>query len=894
MRLCGRVLSRRDLPVRTLIVERLTGWELVDPEAAATEPEEATEPTSEGALAPRALTAEQEHAVGRRSEPLLLAAGAGSGKTSVLVERFVRAVREDGIAPERILAITFTERAAGELRERVRARLLELGEMGAARALDGAFVGTFHGFCARILREHARAAGLAEEHEILDEGLVGRLRRQAFAQALGQFVGDGHRSEAVDLIAACTADRARASVLGIYAELRSRGARAPRLPSPWPGREPVGQAELLAAAELDEAGKLQARRVEEAGARAIVLWDELLALFGERYDAAKRARDGVDFDDLELLAGELLAGEEQLRRTWAERFELLMVDELQDVNPRQLALVSMLERENLFTVGDEWQSIYGFRHADVGLFRDRDARLAPLGQSVRLLHNFRGHPELLGAVNAVFARRFGESYVPLRAGREGEREASAQREPRVELLLTDRRGWKAARAVLAAAPDGPSSGAADWREAEALALARRVGELVHGGRASAGQVAVLLRGMGDVDCYEQALRAQGLHTVASAGSFWARQEVADLLAYLRALADPGDELALYGVLAAPPVGLSSDSLALLARAARERECGVWEVARHPEGAAAATGGGTGGVAESPPQSSERRRSAEHCAWLEREREQADELTLAQLLERAIARGAHAVRLCAEEDGARRLANVHKLIELAGEWERSEGRDLRGFLDEAAFQQGAGGMGFPASAETTAEPDARVEEQAPVQAVRLMSVHAAKGLEFDVVCVADLGRAPSVGVPDLLVEGDRVGVRLLALDDPEPRPALDYARLAQERREAQAQEEDRIVYVAMTRARERLLLSGAVDFSSWPRERPGAPPIAWLGPALAPELPALCAEAVRRSPEDASQPADAADPAGGDRMAGDRLAPVLSVDGTDVPLRCRLNTPVAAA
>lgn len=867
-------------------MERLTGWESVDPEVGASEPEGATQPAT-GALAPPTLTAEQEHAVGRRNEPLLLAAGAGSGKTSVLVERFVRAVREDGVAPGRILAITFTERAAGELRERVRARLLALGETAAAGASEGAFIGTFHGFCARILRAHARAAGLVEDHEILDEGLAGRLRRQAFAQALGSFVSDGHRIEAVDLVAAYTADRARATVLGVYAELRSRGQRAPRLPPPQPGREPVGQAELLAAAELGEAAAREARAVDEAGARAVVLWDELLIGFGERYDAAKRARDGVDFDDLELLAGELLAGDERIRNAWAERFELLMVDELQDVNPRQLQLVNMLERENLFTVGDEWQSIYGFRHADVDLFRDRDARLAPLGQSLRLAHNFRGRPQLLGAVNAVFARRFGESYIPLRVGREGEREASpAHGEPHVELLLTDRRGWSGAGARVAPAGALPS-GAAGWREAEALALARRVRELIDDGRASPGQVAVLLRGMGDIDCYEQALRAQGLRTLASAGSFWARQEVADLLAHLRALADPGDELALYGVLACPPVGLSSDALALLARAARERECGVWEVARHSDARAAGAG------AVDPLTGGGRERAAEHCAWLEGERELAGELTLAQLLERAIEHGAHAARLRVDEDGARRLANVHKLIGLAGEWERSEGRDLRGFLDEAAFQQGAGGMGFPASTETTAEPDAPVEGQAPLDAVRLMSVHAAKGLEFDVVCVADLGRAPSAGVPDLLVEGERVGVRLLELADPEPRPALDYARLARERREAQAREEDRIVYVAMTRARERLLLSGAVDFSSWPRERPGAPPIAWLGPALAPELPALCAEVMRHIREESAPPADGAESAGGDRVAEDRLAPVLRVDGTDVPLRCRLNTAVAA-
>jgi ATP-dependent helicase/nuclease subunit A len=904
-----------------VIVERLTGWELVDPTFGAGESEPQPAEQATVLVAPRRLTAEQEHAVGRRGEPLLLAAGAGSGKTSVLVERFVRAVREDGIAPEQILAITFTERAAGELRERVRARLLQLGETGAARGLDAAFIGTFHGFCARILREHAREAGLREEpaHEILDEGLAGRLRRQAFAQALGEFVQDG-RDEAVDLVAAYTADRARASVLGIYAELRSRGQRSPRLPRPQPGRAPVGQAELLAAAELDEAAAAQARAVDEAGARAIVLWDELLMRFGERYEAAKRAREGLDFDDLELLAGELLAGDAQIRNAWAERFELLMVDELQDVNPRQLALVSMLERENLFTVGDEWQSIYGFRHADVDLFRQRDARLAPLGQSLRLAHNFRGRPQLLQAVNAVFAGRFGEAFLPLRAGRESERESMAQSEPLIELLLSDRRGWSGVRGSAAGAETGIAcagtavagsgagggSGAADWREAEALALARRVRELIDRGQASAGGVAVLLRGMGDIDCYEQALRGQGLHTLASAGSFWARQEVADLLAHLRVLADQADELALYGVLAAPPVGLSSDALALLARAARERECGVWDVASDPD--AQAQGPGVVGLLAG----AEGERTLAHCAWLQAERESAEELTLAQLLERAIERG---VRVRADEDEPRRLANVHKLIGVAGEWERSEGRDLRGFLDEAAFQQRAGGMGFLAGADTTAEPDAAMVSEAPLDAVRLMSVHAAKGLEFDVVCVADLGRAPSAGVPDLLVEGERVGLRLLELADPEPFPALDYAQLAGERREAQAAEEDRIVYVAMTRARERLLLSGAVDFTSWPRERPGAAPIAWLGPALAPQLPALCAEAVRHGSEDAdpvgeaglagmagsagvagaageAAPVGGTDPASVNPATEDRLTPLLSVEGTDVPLRCRLNTPAA--
>ena len=899
-----------------------------------------------------APTLEQDQAIGRRAEPLHVAAGAGSGKTAVLVERFVRAVHEDQVPPDRILAITFTERAAGELRARAMSRLRALGQDEAAAATGRAFVGTFHGFCARLLRAHAGQAGIEADFAIFDESKASRLRRQAFAEALGEFVGApparaaGEKSgaavapgagaavtsgpvaavapgagegvalgsgksvaagsgESVDLIAAYTADRARVNVLGLYAELRSQGQRTPRLPAPKLDQEPAAGRPRLSSEDERRAQRL----LDELGLRSLGLWARLLEGFGERYEAAKRARKGLDFDDLELIAGELLHGDEELRDRWAERFELLMVDELQDVNPRQLALVGALERTNLFTVGDEWQSIYRFRHADVGLFRARHEQLAPLGQSLRLTRNFRGRAELLEAVNAVFGKRFGERFTPLRPGREAAREREAKGEPKVELLLSDRRGW-------------PQAGAQGWRAAEAKALAGRIAGLVRCGATRPGEVAVLVRGTADIDCYEQALRAEGLQTVASAGAFWERQEVADLLAYLRVLADPADEIAAYGALAAPPVELSTDGLALLARAARERAESLLETARGwgtaragtgvgngpgPAGPAGAGAGGAGGGAPSARVFNGDRSNAEvlgedgervasYCAWLDSQRQQAAQTPLAELLERAIAHFELPARLAAGEDGALRLANVRKLVDLAADWERSEGHDLRGFLEEAAFQQRQGGR--LASAEAIAEPDALVSaadmsaagsatslsavgvsmggaslgaSAAESEAVALMSVHAAKGLEFEVVCVADLGRAPSMGVPDLLVSGERVGVRLVGLEDPEPRPALQYAELSSERREAQAEEEDRIVYVAMTRARERLVLSGAVDFAAWPRERPGAAPIAWLGPALAGELPALCAEAVRAP------------------LAGPReILAELTVDGTDVPLRCRLN------
>ena len=755
------------------------------------------------------LTDEQERAVVRRSEPLLLSAAAGSGKTSVLVERFVRAVREDGLAPGRILAITFTERAAGELRERVRARFLELGEREAARDTEAAFVGTFHGFCARLLRSHPLMAELDPDFAILDEGLAGRLRGRAFSAALREFLR-GERSDAVDLIGAYGVDRVQAMIASVYAQLRSQGQRLPRLPTaavPARGSGPPG-------GELEGEDPPRGDADVEA-ARACALLDELLRGFGGAYEELKHGRGAVDFDDLELSAGELLIERESVRVAWSERFELLMVDEFQDTNPRQLAILRALERENLFTVGDELQSIYGFRHADVNLFRTRRAELAGRGGSLALTRNFRSRPALLQAVNAVFDARFSD-FGELVAGRE-DAENGDGGEPPIELLLSDRAGWDASPQLAARIAEGLPS-APLWRQAEARLLAQRVAELVARGHARAGEVVILLRAVGDLDVYERALQLNGLRTLASVGGFWDDQQVGDLLAYLRALANPLDEEALYAALASPLAGLSRDGLALLARTARAGRSGAWETAL----------GALAGSVEIGLAPADHETLAAFCGLLRGERASASRRTLSELLERAIGAGSYREHVLGLEWGERRLANVHKLLRLARRFESSEGRDLRGFLDHVAHLL---------DARSGAEPDAPVEASEP-DAVRLMSIHSAKGLEFPVVCVADLGRAQNTRVGDLLIDGESVGLQLLRLDGAGGTPALDFERLAERRRAAEAEEEDRIVYVSMTRARERLLLSGAVDFERWPEERQGASTISWLGPALVDDLPAL--------------------------------------------------------
>jgi ATP-dependent exoDNAse (exonuclease V) beta subunit len=425
----------------------------------------------------------------------------------------------------------------------------------------------------------------------------------------------------------------------------------------------------------------------------------------------------------------------------------------------------------------------------------------------------------------------------------------------VELLLTVRRGWECsahARTIAGELPPAPL-----WRKAEARLLAERIAELVAGGEAHLRDIVVLLRAAGDLPVYERALQDLGLRTLAAVGSFWGHQQVADLLAYLRALANPLDELALYGTLASPLVGLCSDTLALLALHARRRGVGVWDAVlslcegehgdRAPDGELVLDlptperGPGDRACAGEPAldlPTPERERLGSFARRFASERRVMSAYGVADLLLRAIAASGYESHVRALDWGERRLANIHKLLRLARRFEAAEGRGLRAFLDYVAHR-GALAVGEPQAPSGGAEPDA----------VRLMTIHAAKGLEFPVVCVADLGRATNGAPPDLLVEGERVGLRLVGLDGGEPRACLHYEELCEERRRAEQAEEERIVYVAMTRARERLLLSGAADFARWPAERPagraGGPPISWLVPALAPELPE-CARTLQRA------------------------------------------------
>ena len=799
-----------------------------------------------------AFTPEQCAAIRSRTGASLLAANAGSGKTAVMVERFAAAVRDDGVPVSGILALTFTEKAAGEFSERLKRRLSELGEAEHARAVDAAWIGTIHGFCARVLRAQPLAAGLDPRFQVLDEPAATRIAGTAFEDALNAW---GRSAAAIDL-AASYGPALRDLVLGAYASLRARGHARPRLEIPGE-KPPPDPAPLLAAAEAAQADlklagagvrvcaardaleacrallapsasgtsspgasgtpssgsagasasagaaprvpfpgelgaaemKRGAKALESAACEAyrdawaahraacgeyharsaLQLIDGLLDRFGEIYEAAKAARAAVDFEDLELRTRDLLA-DPATRRRWAERFALIMVDEFQDTNGVQLEILEALERDNLFAVGDEFQSIYRFRHADVGIFRGRAETLG--ADRVRgLAVNFRSREELLDVLNATFSPELGDRFAPLRAGRVETSPDGVMRlfdlappsgAPPVELLVTDTKRWDELDERLGLAGGGDQA----WRRAEARLVAHRLREEVDAGRRP-GDCVVLVRATGSLRLLEQALEEQGLPTYVVGGrGYWSQEQVRDGLAWLRALANPHDETALLTVLASPFCGAGADALILLADAGRQAGRGLWgalqelaaeangdpggeiaasrgdaadgmapwggagEVtASRGEAAAGGSGGGASILARLAPVAGEEvARIVGVARLLAAERGRAERAPLEVLLERAIAATGYDLAVLARPGGDRRLANLRKLMRLAREFERAEGRDLRGFLADAAARDLA----------EAREGEAALESEG-LDAVRLMTIHRAKGLEFPVVCVADLGR-----------------------------------------------------------------------------------------------------------------------------------------------------------
>ncbi len=814
-------------------------------------------------------TPEQAAAIAAAGHDVLVEAGAGTGKTGVMVDRYCRLVCEEGVSPDAILAFTFTEKAAAELRQRIRAELARRAEAGSEPArrllggIDGAWVTTIHGFCNRLLAGHPVAAGIDPHFRVLDAPEAERAAREAFEEALEEFLAASGESRK-DTVAAFEVDGLRAIVAGAHAELRSRGLAEPRLPEPPPSdaAAAIRRAAEAATEALEELKPSDPKRerleralvVLEGGAERLPSLDELAALrtdsrakgvtayreaieaaiartaeageggvsyrhlaillelFSSRFEAAKERRSGVDFEDLQILAARLLERGE-IGAAYRSRFSHLMVDEFQDTNRLQLRLIEALHGpgSELMTVGDELQSIYGFRHADLEVFREQRRMIAerPDAETMELSGNFRSRPEVIGAVNALGAALLGDSYRPLRVGAAPQPATLPGESPAVELLLTARDGWDAEGIDLTPATDGRTPLNC---LAEARFLAARLRALADSG-IERGEMVVLLRAFTHIDAYEDSLERAGLRPYVVGGrGYWSQQQVADVCALLATIANPLDDQALFGALASPACGLAPDTLWLL-RAAAGQGRHVWPAVER------AVGSGETELAE-PERLGQIPEAelallggfAETLAGL---RERGTRLPLAGLIEAAVTETGYDLAVLMRPSGEARFANVRKLMRLAAEFEAREGRDLRGLLDFLASRAETG---------TEAQAATAVEGHG---GVRIMTIHNAKGLEFGVVAVPDLSRSLLAGSrPPLLAigregEAPRVGMQLRRLGAVSIN-LYGYAELCEEARERDAEEGLRLFHVAATRARERLILSGVVKPEAGSEAKPGTP------------------------------------------------------------------------
>jgi ATP-dependent helicase/nuclease subunit A len=817
----------------------------------------------------RAPTTEQAAAIAASGRNVLIEAGAGTGKTGVMVDRYCRLVCEDGVSPEAVLAFTFTDKAAAELRQRIREELELRAEAGSERArellggLGSAWVTTIHGFCNRLLAAHPVAIGIDPRFRVLDAPEAERAAREAFDEALEEFLagGDDAREQTV---AAFDIAGLRAMVCGAHAELRSRGVADPRLGRPPtadagaalraaadaaaatleelrptdPNRESLELAaailpaqggdapsldRLVALCTESKAKSLAAYReaIEAAVARTAEAGEggaayrhvaELMELFSARFAVAKERRAGIDFEDLQILAVRLLEQTETgaAHRT---RFSHLLVDEFQDTNRLQLRLIEALRGPDskLMVVGDELQSIYGFRHADLDVFREqrRAIEVADDGEAIALSGNFRSRPELIGAFNAIGEKLLGDGYRPLRVGAPAQHPAPLGEGPAVELLLTGRDGWDAETIELEPAIDArtPLN-----QLAEARFLAGRLRELADAG-VERSEMVVLLRAFTHLDAYEDSLERAGLRPYVVGGrGYWSQQQVADVCALLATIANPLDDQALFGALASPACGVTPDTLWLL-RAATGGGRSVWRTIEQAAGLAEAE------IAE--PQRLEQILAPERelldrfAAKVVTLRDRAPFLPLGDLIDAIVTETGYDLAVLMRLAGEARFANLRKLMRLAAEYEAGEGRDLRGLLDFLAARAEADG---DAQAATAVEGH---------DGVRIMTIHSAKGLEFGVVAVPHLSRS--------LLAGSRTPLLTLGHEAEEPRVGMQLRRLGaasinlfahrelrEEGQRRDAEEELRLFHVAATRARERLILSGVVRPQAGREASPGTP------------------------------------------------------------------------
>ena len=604
------------------------------------------------------LNPPQREAVLHGDGPLLVLAGAGSGKTRVLTHRVARLIGDVGVAPEAVLAITFTNKAAGEMRDRI-------GRLVGPRA-RAIWASTFHSACVRILRREAEEAGYARDFSIYDGDDQLRLIRRCLVE------------EEVD---------------------------------------PKRVAPRAVQARISDA-KSQLQGPEEMAALSGSFNDEILARIYQRYANALRANGAMDFDDLLMVTAQLMEGNEAVRHRWQSRFQHVLVDEYQDTNHAQYRLVRALAepQRNVVAVGDDDQGIYSWRGADVRNILDFE-RDYPNAHVVALEQNYRSTGIILRAANAVVER-------------------NPHRHPK--RLWTDLGDGEPI--VVTACRD-------EHEEARVVAGAID-STLARGG--SLSEIAVFYRTNAQSRSIEDQLVRRGVaYQVVGGPRFYERAEVRDLLSYLRVVANPADGVSLARMLGAPKRGLGPGCIAKLEAFSAAYALPLSDALMRADEVSGLQPAQRATISATGALIADIRQRVAAGAPLDR--------ILEEVLDRSGLREALEREGTFEAQG--RIENLEEMARVAAEYDSAEeDATLAGFLEGIALQ---------ADADTLDQSEG---------AVTLMTIHNAKGLEFETVIIT--------GLEEGLFPHSRS-------DTPET-----------------LEEERRLFYVGLTRARRHLALTHA--------------------------------------------------------------------------------------
>ncbi|WP_217998420.1 DNA helicase PcrA [Actinomadura rubrobrunea] len=703
------------------------------------------------------LNPQQRAAVVHSGSPLLIVAGAGSGKTRVLTHRIAYLLAERNVHPGQILAITFTNKAAAEMRERVSALV-------GPRA-NAMWVMTFHSACVRILRREAKRLGFPSNFSIYD---------QADAQRLMALV-----CRELDLD-----------------------------PKRYPPRSFSAQVSNLKNELID---------YETFKARASTHMEQTLAEAYEMYQARLQQAGAMDFDDLIMLTVNLLQAFPEAAEHYRRRFRHVLVDEYQDTNHAQYELVRELTAPiaspagespddhdglgpaELCVVGDADQSIYAFRGATIRNILEFE-RDFPDAATILLEQNYRSTQTILSAANAVIER-------------------NADRKPK-KLWSDQGEGHKIVGYV------------ADNEHDEAAFVAQEVDRLTDAGEARPGDVAVFYRTNAQSRVFEEVFIRVGLpYKVVGGVRFYERKEVRDLLAYLRVLVNPEDTVSLRRILNVPKRGIGDRAEACVEAYASRERISFWQALRRPEDVPGMATRSINAVRE-------------FVTLLDGLRAQVADRTPAEMVEAVLRETGYLAELQESKDpqDETRVENLHELEAVAREFEdRLDGEPAQGrlvdFLEQVALVADADSI--PGGATSAPLPPGERPEETDQGVVTLMTLHTAKGLEFPVVFLTGME--------------DGVFPHLRAMSNPK-----------------ELEEERRLAYVGITRARERLYLTRAAMRSSW-----GAPQVNPASRFLS-EVPASLVRWEREASSASSSSALSAQASRpGTRSPGNRVVPSLS-------------------